>query len=365
MKKKSTRTFFRSFIRTLVSIASLIMIFFISFKVTTLYLEKTNKQDEENIVMEREGKLESVSLNLIFSLNESDKKLEHVVLETFNTKTDCLMYTTIPMNAKLAMSHELYEKMVDEYGDIPQILTFNSLKDYVKPANYYDFGAELLEDELNQQISYYTIVPSDIFNDIFTKDEDHLVLSDSVKKKTAHYDEQAIITYLTEFYNNTKCNLSLKQRLTYTPALSKVVWEDVIFNVIPGEGDSVGYEIDTEKTDALWKAMKENYVAEEVKALAGAAEKISLDKNISIYNGSGINGLAGSIQKKLEAEGYTVKGIANYTSSDVQETIIQVREDGMGSDLLGSFHKASIQVKEDLPYGTDIQIILGKSESLS
>lgn len=365
MKKKSTRTFFRSFIRTLVSVCSLIAIFFVSFQVTTMYLTKTSKQDAETIVMEREGKVESISLNLIFSMNETTKELEHVVLETFNTKTECLMYTTIPMNAKLAMSQEMYQQMIDKYGDVPQIMTFNALKDYVKPGYYFELGTSLAEDALNQQVSYYTIVPSDIFDDIFTEDDNKLVLSDNVKKTVAGYDEQAIITYLTDFYRSTKCNLSLEKRLTYTPALSKVVWDDVIFNVIPGEGDNVGYSIDEEKTETLWNAIRENYVAEEVKALAGLAEKVSLEKNIMIFNGSGINGLASSVQKKLEAEGYTVKGIGNYTSSDIQETLIQVKEDGIGNDLLGYFHTASVEIKEDMPYGTDIQIILGKSESLS
>lgn len=366
MKKKSGHTFMEKFLRGCFYFGVLVVIFFISFKVTGIYLEKTSKDADDTIRMERKGRMDSVSFNLLFSLNQTDHTIEHVVLEVLNTKTDCLMYTTIPLNTKLAMSTELYQKMVAKNGDIPQIMTFKSMKEYVKPANYYDFGTELIEDALGVEISYYTIVPSHIFDDIFAKDKDNvLVLSKKVKNTVSHYDESKIISYAEDFYDNTKSNLSKKNKLTYTPALSKVVWDDIIFGKIQGEKDASGYIVDTEKTSQLFDAMKNNYVAEEMKGLVGKAEKVSLEKNIMVYNGSGINGLAGNIKEKLEAEGYQVKGIGNYTSSDVAETVIQVNKEGLGRDLIQYFKTATVELKEDMPYGVDIEIILGKSESAS
>lgn len=356
----------KKFLKNCFFFGVLVLIFFVSYKATGFYLEKTNGKADGGIVMERKGRLDSVSFNMVYSLNETDHTLEHVVLEVLNTKTDCLMYITVPMNGKLAMSTELYQKMVAKNGDVPQIMSFETVKDFVKPANYYDFGTELAEDALNLEISYYTIVPSHIFDGIFTEQEDgSLVLNEKVKNTVTHYDESKIISYVEDFYDNTKSNLSRKDKLTYTPALSEVVWEDIIFGMIPGEGDAAGYTIDTDKASQLFDAMKNNYVAEEVKGILGKAQKVSLEKNIMIYNGSGINGLASSVQAKLEADGYQVNGIGNYSSSDVAETVIQVREDGLGRDLAAYFNTATVEVKEDMPYGVDIEIILGKSESAS
>lgn len=366
MKKKSGQIFIRGLIKSFFSVCALVLIFFVSYKLTGVYLEKNgNKDSSDKISMQREGRIDSVAFNLIFSLNETSKELEHVVLETLNTKTDCLVYTTIPMNTRLAMSHELYQEFCENNSDVPQILSFNAFKDYVKPSEYYDFGANLVDDALGIDISYYTIVPSDVFDDIFVGKKDHLELSEKVKKTVSDFDENGIISYLKDFYKSTKSNLSLEQRLTYTPALSKVIWEDVIFHVIPGQSGSMGYVIDTEKSTAIWDAMKNNYVAEEIKGLVGLAEKVSLDKNIIIYNGSGINGLASSVQGKLEAEGYTISQIGNYTSSDVQNTIIQVKEEGLGNDLIPYFKTATVEINESMPAGVDIQIVLGKSESAS
>ena len=314
--------------------------------------------------MERKGKVQSVSFQLLFSLNEMNKELEHVVLETFNTKTDCLVYTTIPMNAKLAMSNELYKKICEEKGDVPQILSFDTFKEYLNPGQYYDIGAALIEDALGISVSYYTIVPSSVFDEVFAEEENKLVFSqqmaDTVKK---YEDEEEIITCVREFYKKTKSNLSLEQKLTYTPALSKVVWEDIIFNLIPGSEEQEGFTVDIEQARAIWDAMEKNYVAEEIKGLIGLAEKVSLDKNIKIFNGSGINGLASNIQKKLEAEGYTITEIGNYSSTDVQNTMIQVKKEGLGNDLIAYFKNATVDKVEDLPNGADIQIVLGKSES--
>ena len=366
MKKKSGQIFIRGLVKTFFSVCALVLIFFASYKLTGVYLEKNGeKNSNDKINMQREGRIDSVAFNLIFCLNETSKELEQVVLETLNTKTDCLVYTTIPMNTRLAMSNELYQELCKENSDIPQIISFDSFKDYVKPSDYYDFGAKLVDDALGIDISYYTIVPLDVFDDVFVQEKDHVALTETVKKTVSEFDETKIIDYLTDFYKNTKSNLSLEQRLTYTPALSKVVWEDVIYHVIPGQDESMGYVIDTEKSAAIWEAMRNDYVAEEIKGLVGLAQKVSLEKNIMIYNGSGINGLASNVQSRLEAEGYTISQIGNYTSSDVQNTIIQVKEKGLGNDLISYFKTAAVEINENMPDGVDIQIILGKSESAS
>ncbi|SET63700.1 LytR C-terminal domain-containing protein [[Clostridium] polysaccharolyticum] len=366
MKKKSGKIFLRDLAKAFFSVFALTAIFLASYKVTGLYLEKNGGHAAgRKIHMEREGKLDSISFQLLFSLNEANKELEHVVLEVFNTKTDCLMYMTIPMNAKLSMSQRLYMELFKKNKDIPQIISFDSIKEYVNPAGYYDFGAALIDDALGLDISYYTIVPSEVFDDVFVEQDGYLTLTDDVLGTVKNYNEQEIDSYMRNFCRNVKSNLSLEKRLTYTPALSKVVWEDVIYNLIPGESDSDSYSIDKEKADAIWKAMEDNYAAEEIKGLLGQAQKVSLDKNIMIYNGSGINGLAGNVQKKLESEGYTINGIGNYTSSDVQETIIQVTQEGLGKDLIAYFKKAVIEKVENMPNGVDIQIVLGKSESAS
>lgn len=364
MKKKSKSIFLKGFLKSLLYIGAFVILFLVSYELTGLYLgrEHTKSPDTNKINMELEGSVDATAFNLIFSVNESSNELEHVVLEILNTKTDCLMYVTIPINAKFAMSTELYKEVFEKNADIPQILSFEAFRENVNASEYYDFGTKLLEDSLDVPISYYTIVPADIFDEIFTEDEDILVLSQDMQAMLNGYTEQNIIDYLTDFYNSTNCNLSLNDRLTYTPALSKVSLENVIYTVLPGKADG---STDMEKTAELWNAMKEDYTIEAVQGLVGSGKQVSLEKNIRVLNGSGITGLASNVQAELVEAGYTVTGIANYTSSDVESTIIQVNEEGLGTDLVSYFHTADVEINEDMPYGVDIQIILGKSESMS
>lgn len=367
MEKKSKSMFLKGFLKSLLYIGAFVILFAASYKLTGLYLERghTKSSDTNKINMELEGSVDAVAFNLIFSVKETSNELEHVLLEVLNTKTNCLMYVTIPVNAKFSMSAEFYKEVFEKNTDIPQILSFEAFHENVNASEYYDFGTKLLEDSLEVPISYYTIVPSDIFDEIFTEDEDTLILSEDMQNMLSSYTEQNIISYLTDFYNSTNCNLSLNERLTYTPALSKVSLEDVIYTVLPGETDGSVFTTDLGKTAELWNAMEADYTVEAMQSFVGTTEQVSLEKNIRVLNGSGITGLASEVQAELTEAGYKVSGIANYTSSNVENTIIQVNEEGLGKDLVSYFHTADVEINEDMPYGVDIQIILGKSESMS
>lgn len=367
MKKKQGKIFIRGFMRSFLYLSTFLIVFLISYKITGIYLEQKNTEDlkSSSINMQLAGSVDPVAFNLIYDVEESSEELQHVILEILNTNTNDLVYMTIPVNTKLTMSSELYKSICEKNANVPQILSFSNFSKYINPKNYYDFGTTLIEDALDIDISYYTIITSDMFTDIFTETDGYVMLSDSITDVVSKYSEPNIVTYLTDFYNCTKCNLSLKDRLMYTAALSKVKLDGIMYAVLPGETDGYDYIADLSKISEIVYAVQQNYVSDEIESLLGAVEQVSLGKNITVLNGSGITGLASKVQEQLKAEGYTVTSIANYSSSDVSNTIIRVNEDGLGADLVSYFHSASIEMVQDMPYGVDIQIILGKSESLS
>lgn len=366
MKKRKGSIFLRGFVKTFSYALAFAVVFFISYKCTGLYLvsNKGNGTDSNKIKMEMKGSVDPVAFNLIFSLNESSSELEHVVLETLNTKTNTLMYMTIPEDAGLAMSTQLYQEVCAKNKSIPQIISFDKLSECMNANQYYDFGAALFEDVFHHKISYCTVIPSDMFDSIFVDKKGCLKLSKSVKKAVADYQESDIITYVKDFYENVYCNLTLNERLTYTPALSKIDWENILYTVIPGEADSSGYQMDLQAVAEILDAVESGNSAE-IEGVTGTGEPVSLGHNIRVLNGSGINGLAGQLKSQLETNGYTVTGIGNYSSSDVANSVVQVREEGLGNDLLAYLHGASVEINEDMPEGVDIQIVLGKSESVS
>lgn len=87
----------------------------------------------------------------------------------------------------------------------------------------------------------------------------------------------------------------------------------------------------------------------------------SKGKMISVYNGAGINGLAGRWSKTLQEDGYRIEVIDNYDEKLEQGRII-VKEEGMGMDLQREYFP-DIKIEVGTPDDDmDIQIILGVSE---
>lgn len=367
MKKKTGSVFIRTFVRSVLYLGVFFLLFLGSYKLTGLYLQREGKKivSSKEPNMKTTGKVDTVAYNLIYSVDDSEKKVDHVLLEVLNTRTDTLTYLTIPVKTRMAMSSEHYQEVLKKNKEIPQIISFRSFKQYMNEADYYDFGVELLKDALGIQISYYTIVPDSMFEQIFEQGKNGFQLSKAMQKTLKDYQQQDIISYLTDFYKSTKCNLSLDSRLTYTPSLEKVKSKQIIYGKLPGENDGSGYVPDIETIDKLVERMNEDGSEDEIRGILGSMDKVSLDKNIEMLNGSGITGLAKEVSSRIGEAGYHVTSVGNYSSSDVSETIIYVKEEGIGQDLLSYLHSASIQVKEDMPYGVDIQVVLGKSESES
>ena len=84
MKKRKGSTFFREFVKIFSYLCAFAVVFLISYKCTGVYLErhKGNSSNSKKIDMEYKGSVDPVAFNLVFSLNETSKELEHVVLET-------------------------------------------------------------------------------------------------------------------------------------------------------------------------------------------------------------------------------------------------------------------------------------------
>ena len=368
MKKKSKTTFMRGFVKTFVYLLFYALLFAVGYKGTALYLQHNHKTKETKngaVNITEEGKTPSVAFNLLFAIDEDAGCLKHMVLEVLNTNTDSLSYITIPLNSSITLSSDMYERAMNQNSEMPQIIRFSELGNFMEVGDFYEFSEAVLEDYLDVDISFFTVMQNDDFNLVFkrNKEENCYVFRDTLKAEIDEFTEEDIITYMKAFYKKTTCNIDLSKRLKYTPSLAGVNIDDVAFVSIPGEKLSGSYQINKNTTEKLFKKLKDGTTLAEIRAVVGSSDAVSLGKNVMILNGSGVNGLAAEYKKKLEDAGYTVTGIDNYDSSDVETTEIQVKEDGLGIDLEQYFKSAEIEQTEDLPENIDIQIILGASET--
>ncbi|MBR2062540.1 MAG: LytR C-terminal domain-containing protein, partial [Anaerotignum sp.] len=84
---------------------------------------------------------------------------------------------------------------------------------------------------------------------------------------------------------------------------------------------------------------------------------------IEVSNGGNVTGLAGRFTEKLAGEGYRLTDPTTYHEAQMDYTRIQVKESGIGADLVKYFDDARVEVAPDKVGSADIRIILGTNES--
>ena len=87
-----------------------------------------------------------------------------------------------------------------------------------------------------------------------------------------------------------------------------------------------------------------------------------IETGIRVENGNGFPHLARHTRSFLSQEGFNVVAIKNYLDFGVEETVIYCRpEAAKVARALGEkfFQTANVKVKEDLPKGIDVRVIMG------
>ena len=100
--------------------------------------------------------------------------------------------------------------------------------------------------------------------------------------------------------------------------------------------------------------------AEVVPVLARPA--VSRNARISVLNGTQIGGVARTVADQLDMSGYQIAHIGIHSGTRQYQTRINVREAGLGEDLLDYFQNAVITVDNRMSADFDIVIIVGRSE---
>ena len=76
-----------------------------------------------------------------------------------------------------------------------------------------------------------------------------------------------------------------------------------------------------------------------------------------------MTGLAGRFTEKLAGDGYRMAEATTFHGEQVDYTRIQVKEEGIGADLVSYFDDARVEVAPAEVGSVDIRIILGTNET--
>lgn len=168
---------------------------------------------------------------------------------------------------------------------------------------------------------------------------------------------------ISVMYKYIETDISMADALKYVNYVDKVDMSKISMETLPGVGQYVGgvsYFIhDAEATREMVDHVFYSVAATDTQGAATDSKSLL----IQVSNGGNINGLAATYSKTLEDAGYRVGSPSNYSGTQNTHTRIQVKNEGVGSDLVSFFTNAKVEVAPDeIGADADIRIILGTEE---
>lgn len=365
MAKKLFKVFLWGFLKTLFVIACMLACAIAGFFGTRYYYSKKNVS---SVNKESSATRDDVAKNLIYVWNEEKQKISSCVLEVFDSESHDLRFITIPVNGKLTLSTEIYQKLSRISEEVPQMIQISDLTKYFKTEDEaYGYGVIMLENCFDIEISYYTVVSKADFDTCFENKKvksgrgkvDGKVLRDSYLSEMS--SQQDMEKYLKEMDKKTKSNLSTKDRLSYAEAYTAVQQDKIVYYALPMIREGKSYHFDLEKCSTIFRKcnVDGSALTNDGDSAENSSKKAEL-QNIVILNSTSTSGLAAKWSEFFTGQGYQVKDIGNY-SPELQNTRIVVAKDGQGEEFLDYFTNAEIRTGA-LPEGAEAQIIIGTND---
>jgi len=363
-KKKSIgMKIFTTVFKSFMIVILMMVVGIASYNFTMKYYEVKSENEDNNDVLDIVGDVTAgeVSRNLIYSVNTEDSTVEAMVIEILNTLTGNLDYITIPIEYQITIDNEMYQRLYSAGVDVPQVMKMSQLNKFFEDETSYEYGIILLEKALGIEIGYYTAIPSDEFDEIFEKEQAKGLfrLKDTIISEASSLaDADAMEAFITKKCENYTTNIKIKSKIKYAESYKNVQAEYIYYYVVPGEMAGGVFEADAKKAKKLFVQINDD-TAHTI-AQKTEEEMSSVGKNIKVLNGSGGDGIAAKVKGILEKDGYSVTKIADNPQL-IENTIIQVSEEGMGKDIKTYFNNATIEVTAP-EEGFDIVVIVGKSD---
>lgn len=280
MRKSAGRMFIRGLLKSL-----LFFLFFalISIAVYNLVMHLYGIENERVIdvippvkkqTIITEASIDEVSKHLIYCVNEDTGDIEKLILEIYDCERLMLYYITIPIKTQLTLSDALHKELVLVKPSIPGYLKLSAITGYLPEETVYEYGVLMIEELLDIEISYYTVVPQSIYDQVF---ETELLKSkansqeglESTYPREVFSDEflehlhtinteTELRDYIEELYAQIKSNLPLKDKINYMESYINTPGRNIRFEVIAGEDSNSAYIID----EALASRQLKSYLNE-------------------------------------------------------------------------------------------------------
>ncbi len=275
-KQTAKSLFIRGFLQSFFIVAILLTVGIIGYQATMkrwmIQPEKTEvvKKPEPTIAPITEPSIDDVSKNLIFCYDSENHIISKLILEVFHCERKQLTYITIPMSTQFTMTDVLYKKLIAVQPSIPQLIRLSTMIRYLDSTVIFDYGVLMIEDMLDLDISYYSVVPTELYQSIFEErsipdsisatallskaeqPEAEMIVAEVFKKEyiermDTQKGKEEISSDIETLYEEIKSNLSLEGKMNYLESYSMTSMDDVSFTRIGGYDRNSGFVVDDSK----------------------------------------------------------------------------------------------------------------------
>ncbi|NLL73924.1 MAG: hypothetical protein GX237_10400 [Clostridiales bacterium] len=265
MRKSAGKIFFIQFIKSVV----FIFVFFGVILVTYLTIMNYYGIDDSGSIKTiapvnekpqlHKASVDDVSKHLIFSVDEESGEIKKLVLEIFNCRAHRIAYITIPIKTQFTLSDSLYRQLVLIKPSIPQSLKLSAITGYFPKESVYEYGVLMIEDLLDMRLSYYSVIPEGLYEDIFKTDDlprgyndpqnsnrypGEMFSDDFLEFLSTIDTERDLGEYIEKIYNEIDSSLSIGDKLNYLESYIKVPGENISFEVLVGNESNSEYTVD-------------------------------------------------------------------------------------------------------------------------
>lgn len=380
-----------------------------------------NKDKGENTQQEN-GKLKDINKTVaVFGVDKDGMRTDVMFLVHFNSETNKVKVASIPRDTRVEWTDEQIRKGKELSGYYTEVSKLNEMTVFSGIENIRDFTIKQMENLMGVKVDNYVLVTIDAFRKIVDAvggvevdvpmamnyedpyqdlyihldkgpqvlDGEHAEMLVRFRKgyngtgyadgdvgriKTQQLFLEAfakkvmspeIILRLPQIISavasSVETDIPLSEIGQYYGYIKKFDLANLEFGTIPGEGKYVGgvsYFIpNLTELEPFVNKMFFDIEPVDVEAIEPVIDKTV---SIEILNASGINGAASSAKATLEAEGYSVANIGNYTKEQLNATKILGKDLAKAKQFKAYYPNAQIQLDETL--GCDIQILLGVTQ---
>lgn len=271
MGKSASKIFARGFLKSFLLVALFAVVSVLSYK---LFIHSYGIEGNDIIEIIppvhkqkiiTEAIIDGVSKHLIYSIDEETGDIDKLLLEIFNCEEQSLYYITIPIKTQLNLSDSLHKELVLEMPSMPQFLKLSAITGYFPKELAYEYGVLMIEDLLDIQISYYSVVPQNIYETVFVTEttdqqgpEQSLpreIFSDQFLDYLQTIEtETQLRDYIKKLYDEIISNLPYKDKLNYMESYLNITRENIIFEMISGVDSNSAFTINEQMVAKQLKA---------------------------------------------------------------------------------------------------------------